>query len=125
MSTESIKPAAPQTALKEALQPVEQLESSVQGLAKFGGFDLLESTIEAVQNINPERKARKKIFLEEAAKKAEREALKNTLQLWTDILSNAEDISEMIKTSREKSEMADQVLHKNLKSAIENTEDLE
>lgn len=128
MSSESIKPAQ-QTALKEekpfALQPVEQLENSVQGLAKFGGFDLLESAIDAVQNINPERKARKKIFLEENSKKEERTALKKTLKLWLDVLQSADDPAEMIQTCHERSETAGQVLKKNLKAAVKETEQLE
>jgi len=125
MSTESIKPAAQQTALKEALQPVEQLENSVQGLAKFGGFDLLESAIDAVQNINPERKARKKIFLEENSKKEDRTALKKTLKLWLDILQSADDTAQMIETCNERSEVAGQVLKKNLNAAVKETEQLE
>lgn len=125
MSTESIKPVAQQTAHKEALQPVEQLESSVQGLAKFGGFDLLESAIDAVQNINPERKARKKIFLEENSKKEDRTALKKTLKLWLDILQSSDDPAEMIQTCNERSEQAGQVLKKNLKAAVKETEQLE
>jgi len=128
MSSESIKPAQ-QTALKEekpvALQPVEQLENSVQGLAKFGGFDLLESAIDAVQNINPERKARKKIFLEENSKKEERTALKKTLKLWLDVLQTADDPAQMIQTCNERSETAGQVLKKNLKEAVKETEQLE
>jgi hypothetical protein len=128
MSSESIKPAQ-QTALKEekslALQPVEQLENSVQGLAKFGGFDLLESAIDAVQNINPERKARKKIFLEENSKKEERTALKKTLKLWLDVLQSSDDPAEMIQTCNERSEIASQVLKKNLKEAVKETGQLE
>jgi hypothetical protein len=125
MSTESIKPVAQQTALKEVLQPAEQLENSVQGLAKFGGFDLLESAIDAVQNINPERKARKKIFLEESSKKEERTALKKTLKIWLDVLQSAEDPADMIETCNQRSEQATQVLKKNLKAAVKETEQLE
>lgn len=125
MSTESIKPLAQQAALKEALQPAEQLENSVQGLAKFGGFDLLESAIDAVQNINPERKARKKIFLEESSKKEERTALKKTLKLWLDVLQSSDDPAQMIETCNHRSEQAGQVLKKNLKAAVKETEQLE
>jgi hypothetical protein len=129
MSTESIKPAAEQTAVKENLPfkelPVESLETSVQGLAKFGGFDLLESAIDAVQNINPDRKARKKIFLEENSKKEERTALKKTLKLWLDILQSSDDIGQMVQTCNERSEQAAKVLKKNLKAAVKETEQLE
>src|SRR5437016_1293844 len=129
MSTESFKPTSSQQAIKENNsvegQPVEQLETSVQGLTKFGGFDLLESAIDAVQNINPERKARKKIFLEESNKKDERTALKKSLKLWLDILQSSDDISEMIQTCNDRSEQAGQVLKKNLKAAVKETEQLE
>jgi hypothetical protein len=106
-------------------QPVEQLQTSVQGLAKFGGFDLLESAIDDVQNINPDRKARKKIFLEEQSKKDERSALKKTLELWLDVLQSSDDLSEMVKRCDERSQQAGQVLKKNLKAAVKETEQLE
>lgn len=129
MNVEPNKPAEQQQeAVKEtvlATRPQEQLETSVQGLAKFGGFDLLESAIDAVQNINPERKARKKIFLEESSKKDERAALKKTLQLWLDVIQSSDDISQMAANSEQKSEQAGQVLKKNLKAAVQETEQLE
>ncbi|MCX6188254.1 MAG: type VI secretion system contractile sheath protein TssC, partial [Bacteroidetes bacterium] len=46
--------------------PAQTLEQSLNSLVKYGGFDFLESTIDGVANMNPERKARKKIFLSEA-----------------------------------------------------------
>ena len=51
---------------KEYKQPssveLGSLDSHLQPLAKLGGYDLLESAIDNVQNLNPERKARKKYF---------------------------------------------------------------
>jgi hypothetical protein len=129
MSTESIKTAVQSEPAQETItavrQPVEQLQTSVQGLAKFGGFDLLESAIDDVQNINPDRKARKKIFLEEQSKKDERSALKKTLELWLDVLQSSDDLSEMVKRCDERSQQAGQVLKKNLKAAVKETEQLE
>jgi Type VI secretion system, TssC, VipB len=129
MAQEQTKASELQSRVQEAVKsidkPAEVLEGGLKKLEKFGGFDLLESSIDAVQNINPERKARKKIFLEESSKKGEREALKKTLQWWSEILSSSNDLSEMIQFSGEKSEEADKVLKKNLKSAIESTQDLE
>src|SRR5919205_4068384 len=116
---------ATQEGFKSMEKPEEQLNIATQGLLKFGGFDLLESTIEGIQNVNPERKARKKIFLEETAKKQEREALKKTLEWWVDVLKNGEDISEMVQSCQEKSNNAEQLLKKNLKTAIEGTRNLE
>ena len=114
-----------QSQVKTIDKPAELLETSLQNLENFGGFDLFESLIDDVQSINPERKARKKIFLEESGKKAEREALKKNLQLWSDILNSADDVSAIINACEEKTEAAQQVLIKNLKAAVKNTEQLE
>jgi len=58
--------------------PAQKLKENEEKLAKYGGFDLLESAVENVQNMNPSRKARKKIFLSESSKKGEREMLAKT-----------------------------------------------
>jgi hypothetical protein len=114
-----------QEAVKSIDNPAQVLESGLKKLEKFGGFDLLETAIDNVQNINPERKARKKIFLEESSKKAEREALKKNLQWWSEILSSSDDISQMIQTCEQKSDEAAKVLKKNLKTAIASSQELE
>jgi len=114
-----------QDAYKSDQKPEQLLNAATQTLQKFGGFELLESTIEGVQNINPERRARKKIFLEELAKKPEREALKKTLQWWVDVLNTSDDIAELVETCQEKAAQADQLLKKNLKAALEQTSELE
>lgn len=126
MEAQTAKSAVAET--KEAQQPVaaaDQLETSLTALAKLGGYDLLESAIDGVQNINPQRKARKKIFLEESAKKEERDALKKTLKLWQQVLGSSDDLAEMVKNSEDRSQKATQVLKKNLKAAVQETEQLE
>ncbi len=129
MAQEPLKAQELQSRVQEAVKsidnPAQALEGGLKTLEKFGGFDLLETAIDNVQNINPERKARKKIFLEESSKKAEREALKKNLQWWSEILSSTDDISEMINTCEQKSDEAGTVLKKNLKAAIESTQELE
>ncbi len=129
MAQEQLKIEEPQAAVAEAVKiidkPGELLDSSLKGLEKFGGFDMLEAAIEGAQNINPERKARKKIFLEETSRKGEREALKKALQWWSEVLSSSGDIAEMIETCQQKSDHAGEVLKKNLKSAVDCTRELE
>lgn len=94
-------------------------------LAKFGGFSFLESAISDIQNLNPERKARKKIFLTDEAKKEERQELKKTLSLWLDLLTNTKDISEMIDKSKEKEAFTAELLKKNQFEAVETVKELE
>ncbi|TAJ15424.1 type VI secretion system contractile sheath protein TssC [Marinilabiliaceae bacterium JC017] len=101
------------------------IQESFDKLLKYGGFDLLETAIEGVQNINPERKARKKIFLTEASKKTERDRLKKTLDVWSEILGSSEDIGEMITNSNQKSIETEATLTKNMGMAIDATREME
>jgi hypothetical protein len=101
------------------------LQENIDILAKFGGFDLLEGAIEGVQNLNPERKARRNIFLTESTKKGEREKLKKTLELWEKVLTEAQDLPDMVSFCTEHSEQAERVLNNNLSEAVEATRELE
>ncbi|MBK7850415.1 MAG: DUF5458 family protein [Bacteroidetes bacterium] len=105
--------------------PAQVLEESSNKLAKFGGFDILEAVIDGVQNMNPERKARKKIFLTESDKKQERESIKKSLQLWADLLQNSDNISAAVDQAQQKSDSAAALLKKNLLKSVEATRDLE
>jgi hypothetical protein len=118
------QPEQLQTAPVQQQQPAS-LQENIDILAKFGGFDLLEGAIEGVQNLNPERKARRNIFLTESTKKAEREKLKKTLELWEKVLTEAQDLPDMVSFCTEHSEQAERVLNNNLSEAIEHTRELE
>lgn len=99
----------------------QQLESFIQ----FGGFDLLEGSIDGVQNLNPERKARKNIFLTESSKKAERETLKKTLQLWVDSLNSSDNLIDLVNDCSAKSEETEKSLKKNLTIVVNESKELE
>ncbi|GAA0724060.1 DUF5458 family protein [Aquimarina litoralis] len=105
--------------------PAKELKINEEKLARYGGFDLLESCIDDVQNMNPDRKARKKIFLTESTKKLERAKLEKTLEIWRDVLSSSDDLSEMVEESEKRSEIAGKSLERNLGAALEQTRDLE
>ncbi|MEC5142799.1 DUF5458 family protein [Chitinophaga sp. 212800010-3] len=106
-------------------QQVASLEQNIEALAKYGGFDLLEGTVEGAQNLNPERKARRNIFLTEAGKKAEREKLKKVLSLWEKVLSETTELPEMVDYCTTHAEQAEKVLSSNLGEAVESTRELE
>ncbi|MFT5435808.1 MAG: hypothetical protein ACI840_000447 [Ulvibacter sp.] len=117
--------AANQQQFTPVENPAEFLKDSSDKLGKFGGFDLLEAAIEGVQNMNPERKARKRIFLTEMSKKEDRETLKKTLEIWSNILSGSDEVSDMVGISEESAAIAENSLKKNLGKAIEATRELE
>ncbi|MGM5632024.1 DUF5458 family protein [Apibacter raozihei] len=101
------------------------IQKGLDKLAKFGGFDLLEASIENVQNMNPDRKARRQIFLGDANKQSERDALKKTLELWLNVLKNNNNLTDMVAQSEDKSKVAEKTLLKNLATAVKETEELE
>ncbi|PKB18723.1 DUF5458 family protein [Flavobacterium sp. 5] len=101
------------------------IEKNIEKLAKYGGFDLLEMSIEGIQNLNPDRKARRKIFLSEVNKVKERETLKKTLELWVSVLSNNEALTDMVAQSEDKCKESEALLKKNLIKAVEDTREIE
>ena len=105
--------------------PSLNLNDALSKMAKLGGFDFLESAIDGVQGLNPERKARKQIFLTDAAKKRERAELKKKLELWLGLLQSSSDIAQMAETCQTRSEEAAATLKKNLKKATEASRELE
>ncbi|MDY3318254.1 DUF5458 family protein [Riemerella anatipestifer] len=101
------------------------IEKSLDQLARYGGFDLLETSIENVQNLNPDRKARRKIFLSEKNKAKERQTLKKTLELWADVISKSDTLTDMVAHCEDQRKAAEELLTKNLAHAVEVTRELE
>lgn len=101
------------------------LASALNALSKFGGFNFLESTVDGIQNLNPERKARKKIFLTDEQKQSERDALSNKIDMWLDLLTSSSDVTEMLSTSKAKAEAASEHLSKSQLIAAHSVRNLE
>ena len=101
------------------------VEQSSAALIKYGGFAVVETTIEGAQNLNPDKKARKKIFLSEDSKKEERASLKKRLGHIIELLSSSDSVAELVENAQAKADNAQTMLSKNLKNALEATRDLE
>jgi len=101
------------------------VDQSTASLIKYGGFGIVETTIDGAQNLNPEKKARKKIFLSEDAKKDERVSLKKRMQHIIDLLSTSDSVAELVENAQAKADNAQTLLNKNLKNALQATRDLE
>ncbi len=123
--------AAPQQEQQHAPQkqtienPLQHLKSSTDQLAKYGGFDLIETFVDGAANLNPDRKARRNIFLTEGQKAKERETLSKVLSFWEDVLESNSDISDMVDKCEQTVALSQKVLEKNLAKAIEEVKDLE
>lgn len=103
----------------------DQAALGLDKLSRYGGFNFLESCVNGVQNLNPERKARKKIFLTDEQKASEREALKGNINMWIELLSSSADISEMLGKCKEQVESVAVKLKSSQLAAVEKVKQLE
>lgn len=121
--------AKTQTAVAEnrqtATMQTDQLQNSLQSLAKVGGFSFLESVVDGLANMNPDRKARKQIFLTDEQKKDDRQALLQKINLWLQLLENNSKVETMVEVCKANSEQAKTTLRKNLKTTLDATRELE
>ena len=101
------------------------LTPALDKLSKFGGFAFLESSVDGVQNLNPERKARKNLFLSDEQKKGERKALATKLDMWIELLSNSNDINEMLDESKERQAVVSEHLAESQLKEVETVARLE
>lgn len=106
-------------------QEGSQLESNLAKLEKAGGFAFIENVIDGLANMNPQRKARKNIFMSDPEKKAEREQLKKNIATWVELLSQQKSVSEIVEISEKNASSAQILLNKNLGLALEAFKDLE
>ena len=100
------------------------IDESLNKLAKVGGFDFLEAIVDGVDNLNPQRKAKKNIFLTDSNKKEQRADLKKKINMWLELLAS-DSVSTMVDKSVEKSATAEKLLKGNLKKVLETTKELE
>ena len=105
--------------------PAELLQSSISGLDKFGGFQLLKGLIKGVENMDPRRKAVKNIFLSDSAYSDARKRLTNELSLWIEILEKGGDPMEIIESCKAECEKAEENLKNNLFNVHEEIKNLE
>ena len=94
-------------------------------LAKVGGFSFIESVVDGVANMNPDRKARKQIFLNDSGKKEERADLAKKIELWIKLLETHQSSDDMVETCKNKAQAAANNLKKNLKNTLDKTRELE
>lgn len=110
---------------KVGLREVPSLETSLNTLVRAGGFDFLEAVVDGADNMNPVRKAKRNIFLTDSNKKEQRQLLKKKMQMWIELLTENNSVSEMIDKSLEKAGSSEKLLKGNLKKVLNATRELE
>ena len=110
---------------QQAAVQARNLNAELQALAKFGGFNVLESSVDGIQNLNPERKARRNIFLTDRERANERKELTKRIEMWIDMLGGNKSISEMVDLCQKKSAAVSDLLSQNQLKAVEEVKQLE
>lgn len=112
--------------IKKIDNPADRLKESLEGLEDYGDFDLLETMADGLENMNPESRAAKKIFLQDSEFAEQRKHLKTDLLMWLNILdSDATTASEAVEKCQEAAKAAEKNLLQNLGSVHEQTRKLE
>ena len=120
---EPILQSAKETAPVES--PALDLNELCDQLIEYGGFELIETSIDGTKVMNPENKARKNIFLNEASRQKDRDQLKKQLKMWADLVSNADSVADMVTAAQAKADEAEDVLKNNLAKAVEENRQME
>lgn len=120
----NVKPAEVKTKEAQKSSSGRSLAECGEALVKYGGFDIIDATIEKAGNLNPSKKAKRNIFLHESDL-SQRKALKQRMILWMELLESGSDISALINDCDAKSKQSGEVLATNLATALEQTKSLE
>ncbi len=123
MATQNKEQKSQETVVEQQVQG--QASSSIHLLNEYGGFAFLENVIEGLSNLNPSRKARKNIFLNDLQWEGERTNLMNKVDLWLELLKDSNSIESMIESANKKGALAKKTLNANLKYALETSKELE
>ena len=99
--------------------------SGQSDLNKVGGFNFVETVVDGIANMNPARKARKEIFLNDGNKKSERKDLLQKINLWVKLLENQGTADEMAEVCKTKAQVAEKSLKTNLKNTLDSVRELE
>ncbi|MDV4069810.1 type VI secretion system contractile sheath protein TssC [Elizabethkingia anophelis] len=94
-------------------------------LNKVGGFGFVETVIDGIANMNPTRKARKEIFLNDENKDKERKDLLQKINLWVSLLEGESSAEKMAESAKNKANAAENNLKYNLKNTLDSVRDLE
>ncbi|PUB30762.1 hypothetical protein C8J95_10580 [Elizabethkingia sp. YR214] len=120
----------PQAAPQQESQQQQQQHSGAKSnplneLNKVGGFGFVETVIDGIANMNPTRKARKEIFLNDENKDKERKDLLQKINLWVSLLEGESSAEKMAESAKNKANTAEHNLKHNLKNALDSVRDLE
>ena len=77
------------------IAPVLTLEDSLEVLKSLGSFKFIETTVEGVRDLNPQKKGAKANYLSDEETEQERRDLLKRLEMWADLIGNSQTVDQM------------------------------
>ena len=113
------------SSVAQSSQATSPSSSALDKLKEFGGFAFIENTIDGMSNLNPNRKARRNIFLTDEQWAGERKLLSSRLKVWIELLKSGESVEKMRDEAKQRALQVEENLNANLLAALSRTRDLE
>jgi Type VI secretion system, TssC, VipB len=127
MSEQNLENIQQEQGFKELeAKPQQHAMSADEALAKVPkGFSVFEGIIKEMMYLNPEKKAKREMFLNDDDNKKDRQILLKKLNFWKEVCGNASDVSETLNNALAKGQAAEKLLKKNVNKALEASRELE
>ena len=110
---------------KTAKTSFDEFSNALEILDNFGGFDLVSGTVKGSEDMDAANEATKTNFLKTDAHAEERKRLKNRLKNLSALLSEKDNVGDMVEACQEVSAASKQLLNQNVKNALDATLRLE
>lgn len=115
MSQEMMQPQYESPKPTEQLPAAPGLLPSINALASYGGTRLLKSLVRDAESLDPRRKAQRNTFLNDALYADERRNMLSQLDIWIDLLSQADtDRPSLVEYCKSQIDIAQNTLSNNL-----------
>lgn len=113
------------SSVAQSSQATSPSSSALDKLKEFGGFAFIENTIDGMSNLNPNRKARRNIFLTDEQWAGERKLLSSRLKVWIELLKSGVSVEKMRDEAKLRALQVEENLNANLLAALSRTRELE
>jgi hypothetical protein len=101
------------------------LADSLEMLKSFGGFKFLETSVEGVRDMNPQKAGAKANYLSDEETVEERRQLLSRLELLAGLIDESTSVDQMQTKARQGQENNERLLKQNQAKILEQTKDLE
>jgi acetolactate synthase small subunit len=101
------------------------LDESLEILKSLGGFKFIETTVEGVRDLNPQKKGAKANYLSDEDTEQERRDLLKRLEMWAELINSSSTVDQMQSKAHQGQALNHNLLLQNQAKVLEESKDLE